>query len=118
MTAGIPGSGIGGCFYVLSALLMPVQESVAIYRKTSSRASRKTVVRQILNSIGVLCGVWSTGWFISRSASVVLASVNPHQARVLTAMNWINMVYGMITLLAVFLIVQVLSVVMRGNRSV
>jgi hypothetical protein len=113
MAAGIPGSGIGGFFYLLSAMLMPVKESVAIYRKTSSRASRKIVSRQVLNSVGVLGGVWLTGWFISRSIITVSASLHPGQARVLNFMSWSNLVCGMVTLLAVFLFVQVLSVIMR-----
>lgn len=115
MTAGIPGSGIGGCFYLLSALLMPVHESVAICRRTSSRASRKTVARQILNAIGVLCGVWTTGWFISRSVSVVSASVTPGHQRVLAVLSWSNLVCGMVTLLAVFLFVQIVNVILRKN---
>jgi hypothetical protein len=113
MTAGVPGSGIGGTFYLLSALLMPVQESVAICRGTSSRASREAVVRQIINAVGVLSGVWLTGWFISRSVKVVSASINPSQQRVLAVISWSNLVCGMVTLLAVFLLVQVLSVLMR-----
>jgi hypothetical protein len=113
MAAGIPGSGIGGFFYLLSAMLMPVKESVAIYRKTSSRASRKTVKRQVLNSVGVLGGVWLTGWFISKSIITVSASLHPGQARVLNFMSWSNLVCGMVTLLAVFIFVQILSLTQR-----
>jgi hypothetical protein len=113
MAAGMPGSGIGGFFYLLSAVFMPVKESVAIYRKTSSRASRKIVSRQVLNAVGVWSGVWLTGWFISRSIITVSASLHPEQARVLNFMSWSNLACGMITLLAVFLFVQVLSVIMR-----
>jgi hypothetical protein len=113
MTAGVPGSGIGGSFYLLSALLMPVKESVAICRKTSSRASRKAVSRQVLNAVGVLTGVWLTGWFISRSISTVMTSLHPEQQRIITVMSWSSLVCSLVTLLAVFLILQVLSVFLR-----
>ena len=113
MAAGIPGSGIGGFFYLLSAALMPFQESVAICRRTSSRASRKIVGRQVLNAVGVLSGVWLTGWFIVKSVRTVSASIHPAQQRVLTVLSWSNLACGMITLLAVFLFVQVLSIIMR-----
>ena len=118
MTAGVPGSGIGGTFYLLSALLMPVKESVAICRRTSSRASRMVVVRQIINAAGVMSGVWLTGWFIARSIRTVSASVHPGQQRVLHFMSWSNLICGMVTLLSVFLLVQLLSIIIRiGDRS-
>ena len=113
MTAGVPGSGIGGFFYLISALLMPVQESVAICRKTSSRSSRQAVCRQVLNAIGVLLGVWLTGWFISRSITVVSSSIHPRHTHAISIINKFNIFYGMITLLAVFLFIQVISVAMR-----
>ena len=114
MTAGVPGSGIGGSFYLLSALLMPVHESVSICRKTSSCASRQAVGRQVLNAMGVLSGVWMTGWFISKSFSKVAASLHPEQQRVITVFNHISLVYGLVTLLAVFLLVQILNVALRN----
>jgi fucose permease len=117
MTAGVPGSGIGGSFYLLSALLMPVQESVSICRKTSSCASRQAVGRQVLNAMGVLSGVWMTGWFISKSFSKVAASLHPEQQRVITVFNHISLVYGLVTLLAVFLLVQILNVVLRNGPA-
>ncbi len=115
MTAGVPGSGIGGSFYLLSALMMPVHESVALVRGTSSRHSRQAVVRQVVNAGGVLGGVWLTGWFIARSIATVSASlsISPAHQRMINLLSWANVVYGMVTLLAVFLFVQVLSVVMR-----
>lgn len=113
MTAGVPGSGIGGFFYLVSALLMPVQESVSICRKTSSRASRRTVVRQVINAVGVLAGVWMTGWFISQAIQKVSTSMHLKEPRIFSGVHCITLVYGLITLLAVFLFVQVLSVLLR-----
>ncbi len=117
MTAGVPGSGIGGSFYLLSALLMPVQETVMILRRKSSKASRKAVCRQVLNAIGVMWGVWMTGWFITKSVSKISSVISPGQERIVTAISWINMVYGMLTLLAVFIFIQVLSFITRAHKS-
>ena len=94
---------------------MPFHESVAICRRTSSRASRMVVVRQIINAAGVLSGVWLTGWFIARSIRMVSVSMHPAQQRVLAVISWSNLVCGMVTLLAVFLFVQVLSVLLRSK---
>ena len=114
MTAGVPGSGIGGFFYLISALLMPVQESVSLFKRKSSRASRRTVMRQVMNAAGVLCGVWLTGWFILRAVDTVSGSVyfQKHRA-IFSLLHCINFAYGLITLLSVFLFVQVLSATLR-----
>lgn len=111
MAAGIPGSGIGGFFYLLSALLMPVQESVCFCCKKSNRASRQTVLRQVVNALGVLGGVWSTGWFISQAFTIIAAYAPGFEHRSFTAFRYNNVVYGWLTLLFVVLLVQVLSVV-------
>jgi len=113
MAAGIPGSGIGGFFYLLSALLMPVQESVCICCKKSNTASRRTVLRQVMNAGGVLCGVWSTGWFIGRVFAMVAASVPSFEHHTYAALRNNNLSYGLAVLLFVFLFVQVLSAVFR-----
>ena len=116
MTAGVPGSGIGGFFYLLSALLMPVQESVSICQKKSSRASRRIVLRQIVNAAGVLCGVWLTGWFISKAVRLVSKSMPYQDDPGFYFKPFIGLVYGLLTLLSVFLFVQVFSATLRILR--
>ncbi len=116
MTAGVPGSGIGGFFYLLSALLMPVNETVSVCRKKSSKKSRKVVVRQMLNAAGVLCGVWLTGWFISRAVFMVSSQVGGGAQAVVLVKPWMSLFYGLVTLLGVVLFVQVFSSVLRKIR--
>ena len=113
MTAGVPGSGIGGFFYLLSALLMPVNETVSVCRRKSNKKSRKVVVRQMLNAAGVLCGVWLTGWFISRAILVVSSRGGAGPQTVVFVKPWMSLFYGLITLLGVVLFVQVFSSVLR-----
>lgn len=116
MTAGVPGSGIGGFFYLLSALLMPVNETVCICRNKSSRKSRKVVVRQVLNALGVLAGVWLTGWFISRAIFVVSSHGAKGVNGGVALKPWVSPVCGLVSLLGVFLVVQVLSSIFRKAR--
>ena len=118
MTAGVPGSGIGGLFYLLSALLMPVNETVSVCRKTSSRKSRKVVCRQVLNAAGVMCGVWLTGWFVSRAILVVSSkfATGSGSSAVVCVKPGISLFHGLVTMLGVFLLVQVLSSVLRKVR--
>lgn len=62
MTAGLPGAGIGGIFYLLSALLMPAVELLALLRGRRSSGRWRIIVRQSFLAGGVIAAVWLTGW--------------------------------------------------------
>lgn len=61
MTAGLPGTGIGGVFYLISALLMPLFELVLTLRGKSSFARWRLVIRQLVMAAGILGGMWVLG---------------------------------------------------------
>ena len=64
MTAGIPGVGIGGLFYLISALLMPFKEAWRLIKGTSTTDSRRMVLRQVMLALGILASLWVTGWLL------------------------------------------------------
>ena len=74
MNAGLPGTGIGGLFYLVTALLMPAVEMVRTLRGRSSVARWRIVLRQVTLALGVLGGLWATAWFLKH--------LLPHQALV------------------------------------
>ena len=61
MTAGLPGTGIGGVFYLLSALLMPLFELVNTLRGQSSWGRWAMVFRQLAMASGIIAGMWMMG---------------------------------------------------------
>jgi len=61
MTAGLPGTGIGGVFYLLSALLMPLVELVKTLRGQSSWPRWVLVIRQFAMASGIVAGMWMLG---------------------------------------------------------
>jgi len=63
MTAGLPGTGIGGVFYLLSALLMPIVEIVLTIRGKSSVARWMLVLRQLAMGFTILGTMWLLGLF-------------------------------------------------------
>jgi len=69
MNVGLPGTGIGGVFYLLSALCMPVAE---LTRRTRWRL----VARQAAMAVGIGAGIWLTGWLLGSilAASPLLAA--------------------------------------------
>ena len=62
MNVGLPGTGIGGLFYLLTALLMPVVELVNTLHGRSSATQWQIVLRQTTLALGVLGGLWATAW--------------------------------------------------------
>ncbi len=63
MSVGIPGTGIGGLFYLISGLLIPAREIVASTTKKQRDAKVwRLIVRQTCLVIGILAGIWITGW--------------------------------------------------------
>ena len=68
MSAGLPGTGIAGVFYLASALLMPVIELERTLRGQSSIAAWRFVMRQFTLSCAILAGIWTTGWLLGLAA--------------------------------------------------
>lgn len=64
MTVGLPGTGIGGLFYLLSGLLMPIHALYRRLRGAPGAPSRGIVVRQTTLAVFVLGAIWATGWLI------------------------------------------------------
>ncbi|HMH82612.1 MAG TPA: tetratricopeptide repeat protein [Gemmatimonadales bacterium] len=63
MTAGLPGTGIGGMFYLISALATPLREGYLRMRGRRSRGWR-LVVAQTPIAGAILAGMWATGWLL------------------------------------------------------
>ena len=73
MTVGLPGAGIGGLFYLLSALAMPLHaagESLLVATGRRSPRRRKSppwslVWKQFAMAVGIIAGLWITGWILA-----------------------------------------------------
>lgn len=66
MTVGLPGTGIGGLFYLLTAFLMPVRELWLTLRGRSSVKRWRVVVLQVVLAGGIIGGLWATTWGLNR----------------------------------------------------
>ena len=62
MTAGLPGSGIGGLFYLLSAMAMPVRE-LGRHVRGAPRRTGLALSQAALAGLIVLT-LWATGWLL------------------------------------------------------
>ncbi len=64
MTVGLPGTGIGGMFYLLSALAMPLREAYRLARGRAAPGRWAVVAGQIAIAGGIIAGLWATGWLL------------------------------------------------------
>ena len=68
MTVGLPGTGIGGMFYMLSALAMPLREAYRCARGREARAGTwPLVAEQTAITAGILASMWMTGRLVARA---------------------------------------------------
>ncbi|MEI7999204.1 MAG: hypothetical protein WCH62_06845 [Candidatus Omnitrophota bacterium] len=115
MVAGIPGTGIGGIFYLISALCMPLREITKVARGKSSIRRWKFIMMQLGLASGVICGFWITGW--------VLTMVLPHQThKIFTSLSTANVlkikpiVVSITVLIVVLLTAEFLGLILPKRR--
>lgn len=74
MNAGLPGTGIGGVFYLLSAMLMPIIEIFMTIRGKSSLARWLLVLRQLVMGAIILAGMWLLGLVLGAMYNLFIAA--------------------------------------------
>jgi len=67
MTAGLPGTGIGGLFYLLLAVYMPVREFFRLIQKRTNMERWGLVTLQLCFAFGILGVLWGEAWLLNRS---------------------------------------------------
>jgi Flp pilus assembly protein TadD len=71
MNAGLPGAGIGGMFYMLSAIAMPFHAARRAVRRwrdpdlvDEPPVQWRPVFRQFMIAVGIIAALWLTGWAV------------------------------------------------------
>jgi hypothetical protein len=67
MTAGLPGTGIGGIFYLLLAICMPVCEVFRAAQKRTNVRRWGFISLQLLFVAGILTAMWGEVWLLNRT---------------------------------------------------
>lgn len=66
MNVGLPGTGLGGLFYLLLAVWMPLHELWRMARGHSGMHGWKMAALQSTVAISILSALWGEGWLIKR----------------------------------------------------
>ncbi len=115
MNIGLPGTGIGGLFYITAALFAPF--------KKGAKTGRTGALRPMVIALGVLAGIFATGWllgFMLGPAAHTPVSTNPAifgHPRVVNVVRWAALLGSVILLGAVLAAVQIARLVQRRYRK-
>jgi hypothetical protein len=120
MTAGLPGVGIGGLFYLASALLMPFRATWNAMRGRESRWA--LALRQALIAAGTLGALWATGWGVGWLIAILTPAVTgagpaAGSAVVRSVVQTATFLGTIGTLIVVLALVQVLRVVLPPQAT-
>jgi hypothetical protein len=119
MTAGLPGTGIGGLFYLLLVFWMPCRELYHVCRGRSTPQRWRAIGFYLALTAGIVILTYGEAWLISKAVTHVAVGLglpvpgNGQGYRILAGMS-ILMSLG--SLVAVVLSVHVLRLVMWLNR--
>ena len=122
MIAGLPGTGIGGLFYVFSALGTPFR---AWRARRAGRAGESALGAWalVLMAAGVMGAVWITGWgvgvVLGRPLTRALAAIGV--ARPVAAppslIRTVSLLLAVVTLVTILAAVEVARLVVHGRGS-
>lgn len=74
MIAGLPGTGLGGLFYMMLVLLMPLREAYLTLHGRSSVERWKKVGLHWALGAGILAALYGFSWLIGRAILALIAS--------------------------------------------
>ena len=116
MTAGVPGTGIGGLFYILAALLAPIR---SLLRRRGARGNRRGIGRLFVLGLGVVLGIYATGWLLGfvlgpvASYAAVAGARTISRPEVENVLRWAALFASLVMLAAVLFAVQIARLIVR-----
>ena len=65
MTAGIPGAGIGGLFYLGATVLLPVRSLWRRLRGKPDNVTTTQLAHSVMLAAGIVAALWLSGWLLT-----------------------------------------------------
>jgi hypothetical protein len=121
MIAGLPGTGIGGLFYVLSSLGAPIRAWRT--RRTGGPGAGAPAGGLALMGATVFGAVWATGWalglLLARPLTRTLAALGVARSAAPppSLIRTVSLLLAVATLVAVLAGVEIARLVVRGRRG-
>ncbi len=120
--AGLPGTGIGGIFYLFIALWMPANEVINNIRGCSNSENRHLVKKYLFLTSCVILAVIATGWLAGWLAILILFGIRGannigNAAQVENFLQIAPTILTSLTLSAVILSMHGLRLAIKVHRS-
>lgn len=128
MAAGIPGTGIGGLFYILLCVFMPFFHLFRAIKGGHKKHHIKTGITSILLSAGILLSLYGEAklliWLANKidlitvqaDQSVVLNTGHLSESSALTAIMPSVVMLPFIVLFTLLIIIQILRLIVHGFK--
>ena len=79
MTAGLPGAGIGGLFYLVATITLPLRSCWRRVRGRADSISWRHQAHNVAMAGGIIAGLWLAGWLLGFVVPVEM--LNPGMVR-------------------------------------
>jgi hypothetical protein len=124
MIAGLPGTGIGGLFYMLIALWMPVNEVINITLGRANSNNTQLVKDNLFLTLCIVVAVIATGWLAGLLAVLILFGTagfgiggDNQKVPVENFLHIAPIILTSLTLLAVYLTMHALRLATKVHKS-
>jgi hypothetical protein len=112
MNAGLPGTGIGGVFYLLCALIMPFIELINLLRGRSSLERWQFIFKQLLMGGGMIGGMWLLGLVLGM---IIVVPTDLNISRYINVFHIAPVFMAFVTLSIVLIVANILRLIFRPN---
>lgn len=128
MIAGLPGTGIGGLFYMLLALWMPANEVINIIRGRANPKNTQLVKSHLFLTSCIVIAVIATGWLAGLLALMILFGIDgagitgagitgANRVPIENFLHIAPIILTLLTLLGVYLAMQLLRFAIKVHKS-
>jgi hypothetical protein len=117
MNVGLPGTGIGGFFYLSTALLMPAYELLRAAAGRSSAQRWRRAGAQAGLALAILAGLWSAAWLLTSLCPVMVPGMQAASQQLTRMLGVTPTLLTLTTLGALLLLIEGLCIALWLRRQ-
>lgn len=112
MNVGLPGTGLGGMFYLTIALITPLCEAVRTLRYGNGRQRWSTVGKMTLTSLSIFAAMWLTAiGIVALMPKGILSSFKENGAGLIEALGASPTAITFLTLVGVLVLLEAIAII-------
>ncbi len=119
MTAGLPGTGIGGLYYLLLVLWMPCREFYLLCCGRSSARRWRAISVYVAMALCIIVTMWGEVWLLSQTITKAAATaglIKPDSAQSYRILAGASIMLSLGSLVGVMVVIHVARLALWVNR--